>query len=304
MTMMLALLLLLPFDSPALAAFVAPAGLAQDKQDKVELKEFQASYQLTAPEGYHDRVSWPAILDLGGPKEPVREPGCFVISVGARQDAAFALACLVDVKTRYRVNPERVIVRGAGQALTLASLQPGLFGGCVVQGGRQLAPVKKAPPCVFFVSKTDPDRVRAVSVAMVLRKGGVDVEVREPVDRPGAILEAIGPRIRAQENLVKADEFHRQGRYLDATLVCAGLVDVPEVERLARTKLRSIEGAALMELAKVEVAMADKKYKDAILRCREAARQFAWVPSGERIRRRLAELELRPEVKRALETED
>ena len=132
----------------------------------------------------------------------------------------------------------------------------------------------------------------------------MDIEVRKADAEPGLVLRSIGPKLRPRGDLPKADEFQRQGRYLDASLLCIDLLENPEVASLARTKLKSIEGAAIMEIAKVEIAMADRKYKDAILRCREAARQFAWVPPGERIRKRLAELELRPEVKRALETED
>src|SRR5262249_49552919 len=139
---------------------------------------------------------------------------------------------------------------------------------------------------------------------MVMRKSGLDVEIREASDRPGATLEAIRPKFRPRGDLQKADDYQRAGRYCDASLICINLLDNPETERLARTKLKSIEGVAIMELAKVEIAMADRKYKDAILRCREASRQFAWVPPGERIRKRLAELERRPEVLRALEQED
>lgn len=115
---------------------------------------------------------------------------------------------------------------------------------------------------------------------------------------------ALKGRTRVRGDLPYADELQRQGRWLDASLVCIDLLDNPEVERLARTKLRSIEGAAIIELAKVEISMSDRKYKDAILRCRDAARQFSWVPSGERIRKRLGELESRPEVKKAMQTDD
>ena len=101
-----------------------------------------------------------------------------------------------------------------------------------------------------------------------------------------------------------ADELQRQGRWLDATLVCIDLLEKPEVERLARTKLKSIEGAGIIELAKVEIAVSERHYKDAVLRCRAAARQFAWVPPGEKLRKRLGELESRPEVRKALETDD
>jgi hypothetical protein len=271
-------------------------------QDKVEMKDFKSSYLLTKPAAYTDRASWPAIVDLGA--EPPAEPGGFIVSLGETHDDAFALACLADLKTKFRVNPERVIARGGAAALALASAHPDLFAGCVLQRARAFPPAKKAPPCVVFLAMADPDRAKVAAAAMVMKKSGVDIELREAAARPGAILDAIGPKIHPRGDLPKADELQRSGRYLDASLVCIDLLDNPEVERLARTKLKSLEGLAIMELAKVEIAMADKKYKDAILRCREAARQFAWVPPGERIRKRLAELELRPEVKRALETED
>jgi hypothetical protein len=271
-------------------------------QERVEMKDFKSSYLLTKPDAYTDHASWPAIVDLGG--EPPAEPGAFVVSVGETQSDAFALACLSDLKTKYRVNPERIIARGGAAALALASAHPDLFAGCVLQGARAFTPARKCPPCVVFMGKADSDRAKVAGAAMVMKKSGVDIELREATDRPGALLEAIGAKIHPRADLPKADDLQRSGRYLDASLVCIDLLDNPEVERLARTKLKSIEGLAIMELAKVEIAMADRKYKDAILRCREAARQFAWVPPGERIRKRLAELELRPEVKRALETED
>jgi hypothetical protein len=273
-------------------------------QDKVELRDFKSSYLLTKPVAYSDRESWPLIVDLGGPKDPVREPDCFVVKPADPENEALTLSCVMDVKTRYRIHPERVVVCGGAEALTLGSSRDEIFAGCILLRSRALRPAKKGPPCVLFVGKEDPDRVRTLAAAMVMKKAGVEVEVREPSGRPGAILEAINPKIHPRGDLPKADAFQRAGRYLDASLLCIDLLEHPQVERLARTKLNSIEGAAIMELAKVEIAMADKKYKDAILRCREAARQFAWVPTGERIRKRLAELESRPEVKRALETED
>ncbi|RPH52277.1 MAG: hypothetical protein EHM91_00425 [Planctomycetota bacterium] len=273
-------------------------------QDAVEMKEFKTSYQLVKPASYTDHVSWPVIVDVGTGKDPVREPDCFVLAPGERKDEAYVLACLMDLKTKYRVHPEKVVVRGGAAALTLATAHPDFFAGCVLYRPLAFQPVKKMPPCVVIVAPTDPDRAKVIAAAMVMKKWGVDVEVREADAQPGLVLRSIGPKLRPRGDLPKADEFQRQGRYLDASLLCIDLLENTEVASLARTKLKSIEGAAIMEIAKVEIAMADRKYKDAILRCREAARQFAWVPPGERIRKRLAELELRPEVKRALETED
>jgi hypothetical protein len=273
-------------------------------QDTVDLKEFKTSYQLVKPASYTDRVSWPVIVNVGTGKDPVREPDCFVLTPGERKDEATVLACLMDVKTKYRIQPEKVVVRGGAAALALAAANPDIFSGCVLYRPLGFQPVKKMPPCVVIVAPTDPERAKVIAAAMVMKKWGVDVEVRMADDQPGLVLRSIGPKLLVRGDLPKADELQRQGRYLDASIICIDLLENPGVAHLAKTKLRSIEGAGLLEVAKVEIAMADKKYKDAILRCREAARQFAWVPPGERIRKRLAELEQRPEVKRALETED
>jgi hypothetical protein len=273
-------------------------------QDKVEMKEYKTSYLVATPASYSDRESWPVIVDVGTGKDPVQEPDAFLVAPGERKDEAYVLACLADVKTKYRVDPERVIVRGGAAALSLAVARPELFAGCVLYRPLAFQPVKKLPPCVIIVAPSDPERAPVIAAAMVMKKAGVEVEVRAVDGKPGQILRAMAPKIRPRGDLQKADEFQRAGRYCDASLICISLIENPEIERLARTKLKSIEGTAIMELAKVEIAMADKKYKDAILRCREAARQFAWVPPGERIRKRLAELERRPEVLRALETED
>jgi len=272
-------------------------------QDKVELKELGASYQLTKPAAYNDRSSWPVVCDLRG-GNPVREPDAFVLSPGDRMDERFVQAALADVKAKYRVNPERVIAVGNPTVIQFVSSMSELFAGIAVTSPRIFPPPSKSAPCVFFLAKGEKDNVGGIVAALVMKKRGIDVELREWTDRPGAVLEALAPKIHPKGDLPKADELQRSGRYLDASLVCIDLLDNPEVERLAQTKLKSIEGAALMELAKVEIAMADKKYKDAILRCRNAARQFAWVPTGERIRKRLTELESRPEVRRALATDD
>ncbi|HUR39217.1 MAG TPA: hypothetical protein VM222_06975 [Planctomycetota bacterium] len=273
-------------------------------QDAVEMKEFKASYLVAKPAAYVDTASWAVVVDLGDRKNPAREPDAFVIAPVGRQDEAFVLACLQDLKTRFRINPETVYARGPSAALTLASEHPELFAGCAVERAKAFMPPKKAPPCAIFLSPSDPDGARVLAAAMVMKKGGVDIRILESGDQPGAVCGALKGRTRVRGDLPFADELQRQGRFLDASLVCIDLLDNPEVERLARTKLKSIEGAAIIELAKVEISMADRKYKDAILRCRDAARQFAWVPSGERIRKRLGELESRPEVKKAMQTDD
>ncbi|HLY72727.1 MAG TPA: hypothetical protein VKU80_01300 [Planctomycetota bacterium] len=273
-------------------------------QDTVEMKDFRSSYAVVPPAGYSDRSSWPVIVDLGNPKDPAREPGALVLRPGSRQDEAFVLACLLDLKTRYRVNPELVLVRGGAPALALVSGYPELFAACAIRRPLAFEPPRKFPPCTVFVDPGDPDRWKALAAAMMMKKAGIDVDVRQATDRPGEVLGALGRRLRPRGGLPLADEFQRQGRWLDASLVCIDLLENPEVEWLARTKLRSIEGAALIELAKVEIAASERRYKDAVLRLRSAARQFAWVPTGEKLRKRLGELESRPEVKKALETDD
>jgi hypothetical protein len=270
-------------------------------QDPVEMRDYKSSYLLTRPAAYTDRSSWPVLLDLpDGPAAPP-EPDAFVITLKDRQDEAFVLACLTDVKTKYRVDPERTVLRGcgrlAGKALEIGGAQPELFAACVLYRPGRFKPVKKAPPCKAFVSLADPDYRSTIPALMVMRKD-VEVDVLEP--GPTFAVLTLKPRA----NLQVADEMQRQGRYLDATLVCIALLDRPELERLARTKLKSLEGVAVIEMAKVEIAVSERRYKDAYLRCRDAAAQFAWLPPSERLQRRLSELASRPEVKRAMETDD
>ncbi len=261
----------------------------------------QDAVEPTKPAAYTDRSSWPVVVDLvDGPAAPP-EPEAFVIALKDKVDESFVLACLTDLKTRFRVDPTRVVLRGcgrrAGKALEIAAAHPDLFAACALYRPASFMPSAKGPPCRAFVSKEDADVPRTIAALMVMRKSR-DVEVREP----GPTLAALA--LKPRSTLQLADEMQRSGRYLDASLVCIELLDNPEVERLARTKLKSIEGAAIIELAKVEISLSERKVKDAILRCRDAAKQFAWVPSGRKILKRLGELESRPDVKRALETDD
>ena len=66
------------------------------------------------------------------------------------------LACLTDLKTRYLVDPERVVLRGSGRcsgpALTLAAAQPELFAACALFRPTRFTPVKRLPPCMAFVT--------------------------------------------------------------------------------------------------------------------------------------------------------
>ena len=138
--------------------------------------------------------------------------------------------------------------------------------------------------------------------ALLMKKSRLSVSI-QPLEAsdPGAWLDQIVPLKPALEAM---DEYARQSRYLDASLAAMDLMDKPETERFARTRIQSFEGAGLISLARVELAVADRRYKDAYLRCKEAAREFAWLPVGEKIRKRLAELAVKPEVRKALGEND
>jgi len=273
-------------------------------QDTVPMKEFGSSYTLVKPAEYHDRVSWPVVVDLGNPRDPAREPGAFVLTPSSRQDEGFVLACLTELKTRFRVHPERVVVRGGSAALSLAVDHPDLFAACALRRPLAFSPPKKAPPCTVFLAPEDPDRVKVLAAAMVMKKSGIEVQVREASTQPGELTEAILSRLRPRGDILAAIDMSEHKRWLDASLLCIELLDKPGDPHAAKNLLKSIEGAAIIELAKVEVSVSERRWKDAFLRCREASRQFAWVPPGEKLRKRLGELESRPEVKKALESED
>jgi hypothetical protein len=274
-------------------------------QDTVDMKDFKSSYTVVKPADYTDKRSWPAIVDLGHPKDPVQEPRCFVLRPAELRGEDFVLACLMDLKTRFRINPERVIIRGDVFAMSLASNHDDLFAACALRRPPFFGKVSKAPPCVLFLSPRDPDRLKLIVQAGVLKKEGISIEVRDATGEPDEIADAIDTKLRPKANVLYALELEKQSRWLDATLICIDILEREGAEQqAARTLLRSVEGKAIIELAKVEVAVSERKWKDAILRCRAAARQFAWVPSGDRLRRRLAELESRPEVQKALAADD
>jgi hypothetical protein len=274
-------------------------------QETVDLKEFRSAYTLVKPADYTDQRSWPVVLDLGRPKDPAREPQCFVLTPGERRGDDFLLACVMDLKTRYRIDPERVIVRGGVEALSLAANNDDLFAACALRRPQFAGGVKKAPPCVLFLSPTDPDRMKLIVQAGLLKRAGIRIEVRDSTSEPGEITDAIVSQLHPRADAMAALDLQQQGRWLDSSLLCIDLLEkAGPGQQAARTLLKNVEGRAIIELAKVEVAMSERQYKDAVLRCRNAARQFAWVPQGEKIRKRLAELESRPDVKKALETDD
>src|SRR5688572_12577454 len=128
-------------------------------QVAVELPELKTSYRVTAPAAYSDRASWPVIVDLNLGKDALREPEAFVLAPGDKRDEATVLACVADLKTKYRVHPEKVVVRGGAAALSIAVAHPGIFSGCVLYRPLAFEPVRKLPPCVVVVAPADRDRL-------------------------------------------------------------------------------------------------------------------------------------------------
>jgi len=129
---------------------------------------------------------------------------------------------------------------------------------------------------------------------------GFDARVE---DEP-AVLEWFGAKAVGRGDLAAVDRFLETGRYLDASLLCLGLLDRPEQERAVRLRLLRIEAAGIVALGSVEVAWSDRKVLDAWLRVREASVQYAWLPVGERLRRRMGELEADPRVRKSRGRED
>jgi hypothetical protein len=135
-----------------------------------------------------------------------------------------------------------------------------------------------------------------------MKKAGVAVELMPASEAVPVRWTERALRVRpAYEAL---DEYVRQGRILDASLAGLELLDRPETEAFARTRFRSLEGSGLVELGKVEISVSERRYKDAYLRCKAGAREYAWLPVGQRLRARLGELEAKAEVKKALEQRD
>src|ERR1043165_2649801 len=114
-------------------------------QEKVDLNEFPASYILTKPAGYTDRKSWPLLWDLRRTAKPVSEPDAFVISPLDRMDEAFVQVALLDVKSKYRVNPERVVAVGDETVLPFISGMSELFAAVGVLLPHTFTPPKKSP---------------------------------------------------------------------------------------------------------------------------------------------------------------
>ncbi len=274
-------------------------------QERVELKEHRSHYWLAAPADYGDGSSWPLLVELHAeaPRSegPARKAlagwrgtadrGFFVLAPqsrsarwGAEQaasDAAFLKACLDDAKSRYRVDPLRVLVTGEGAgadyALDWSTANRALVSGCFLRGAGDRKAGEGAPPVLPGDSS---EAARAAALAWFRAKAP-----------PRSSLEIV-------QDLV------REGRWLDASLVGADLMERPDWAPLARFQMSRVEGEGLMALGKVELAMVDRRYLDAYARCREAAVQFAWVPAGEKARKRLAQLETDPRVRAARQLDD
>ncbi len=304
-------------------------------QDKVPVAGRESHYLLEKPAGYADTRSWPLVVDLRGEAEDAgAAAAAWRAAAGARgyivvapevsperrraKDEAFVRACLADVKTRCRVDPERVLLsgfsKGAEWAAEIAGAHPRLFAGTALLLPREARAGKgKQPPCYLLVGAGDPDRKKGREAASQLANGGVDVLAREAPglgrERPSReecrrVLDWFEAKAVPRGDLDAAGDFVEQGRYLDASLVLFPLMDRPDLERYARIKLQVIEATGIAALSSVEVAFANRRYADSALRCREAAVQFTWLPIGEKIRKRLATLEADERVKRALAEED
>lgn len=306
-------------------------------QQQVEMKAHESFYLLHAPAAYTDRTSWPVVVALHGEGDAGRElgqwaelaerAGCLVAAPQARgtgwgkgkasSDGAFVRACLDDVKTRYRVDPERVLLAGYGNGadyvFALGAAQRTVYAACAPFLRLTEAEVEKGPPCFIVAGADEPSRARGfkaqqrlqdLEVVAKLRPTGAAAGEFPPREEYAAALEWFARTVRPRGDLARVDEYVKELRYLDATLVLAGLLGQPGLEGQLRWQFNRIEGRGLIELGKVEIAISEKRYVDAWIRCREAAVQYAWVPVGEKIRRRLSEMESDARVKRALERKD
>jgi hypothetical protein len=275
-------------------------------QVRVELPEHRAGYTIQSPEGMDAKRSWPSVLDLG---TALSFPGHVVLRPDRREgglEEAYLRACVHDAKARHRLDPQRVTLAAAEsqapEALALAESARDVFGAVVLRRPARLSPVKRAPACLILLDRKHPDRGGIPVAALLMKKAGVDVEVTP--DEGGVPEGWLDRHPRTRPAFEAMDDYAAQGRYLDATLAAMDVLDRPETERFGRSRLTSYEGAGIMSLAKVELAVADRRYKDAYLRCKSAAREFSWLPVGEKIRKRLAELAAHPRVKEALGEQD
>jgi poly(3-hydroxybutyrate) depolymerase len=294
-------------------------------QDKIELKDQESFYLLHKPAAYAETRSWPLVLQLepreGRPGDGIerwRDRG-FVVVVperkpgGREREARLAKACLLDVKSRFRIDPERVLLAGrddgADVAAALAAGEPGLFSACAAFSPSVAPPVEgKAPPFYVVLRPSGEGAEKGKEAARALAGSGVDVLVRTGFDPKaedeGGALEWFSRKSQSKGDLDAVDRFLEARRFLDASLVSLGLLEQRDLERFVRTRLQKIEAAGLLALGSVEVAMGEGKYLDAWLRCRDGAWQFSWVPVGEKLRARLEVLEKDARIRKARASED
>jgi hypothetical protein len=285
---------------------IAAAVIFSWAQERFELPEFRAGYAYVAPGGGGTGRSVPLVIDLGA---GLRLPGWGALVPDRREgppEEAFVRACLADLKTRKRIDPQRVVAAGARErapdVLDLGAAADDVLAGIVLLAPARFKPPGRSPPLLLVLDGAHPDRAAAVAAAAAMRKAGASVELMPAGEAAPVRWAEQALRIRpAYEAL---DEFVRQGRILDASLSGLELLDRPETEAFARTRFRSLEGSGLIELGKVEISVSERRYKDAYLRCKAGAREFSWLPVGQRLRSRLGELEAKAEVKKALEDRD
>ncbi len=309
-------------------------------QEKVEVKAHQSFYFIHVPTAYSDRKSWPLIVDLhaaGGEDEARRElgewaelaerRGYIVVAPKSRtkewgtgkaaSDAAFLRACLDAVKTKYRVDPERVLFagfgRGAAYALEFGAEHKDLLAGCAILMPTEVKSARKGPPTIILTGSDEAGWQRGLAASTALSEAEADVTMRklkgDSADFPArdeyaGLLDWFEKKVKPRGDLETVEAFVAARRYLDASLILAGLLERPEATLPVRWNLNRLEGRGLIELGKVEIAVSEQRYVDAVLRCREAAAQYAWLPCGERARKRLEALEADPRVRRQLEKDN
>jgi hypothetical protein len=295
-------------------------------QDVVEMKEYRSSYLLLSPAAYVDTKSWPLIVLL----EPRAEGGeaaagrwkdeGHVVVVPSRKDLSgereisFLLDCVKHVKGRLRIDPERVFLSGKGEgadlAVRLAVREPELWAACAAIGLSRAPEVSgpiRRPPFHVGLSGSAEEQKAGQDAAAVLSRAGAKVVLasRDAAGVPGgenALRKWFDGQPKPRDSIDAVDDFLAQGRILDATLEALKLMDQEKDRVLVRAKLEKIEGEGIITLGNVEIAFANRKWLDAYLKCRRAAAEYAWAPVGEKIRKRLAELESHPRVKKALES--
>lgn len=289
-------------------------------QEKIEMKEYGSFYLAHRPSAYADTKAWPVIVELHGDrgsvpgwKEAAEGKGYVLVqpfsrgaSWGTRKaasDTAFVLACLEDAKTRWLIDPERVLLtgfaEGANYACELAASRAEAFAACAPVHCTGVRKVREGMPWMVVAGRRTP-RLEV--------EGAGDLSFRES-ERPGrpeceAVLDWFAGKAKPRGNVAAVEDFIRQARHLDASLVLAALVNRGAEPERVRFLLQSLEALGVISLGKVETDFTARRYVDAVLRCRQGAVQYAWLPVGEKFKKRLATLESDPRVKKALEAGD